>query len=139
MRSENSYVELLGMKTVTFPALLREVEKGLPYRAYERLSHSLGATADDLSRLVGIPRRTLVRRKTEGRFSPEESDRLLRTARVLARAIDLFEGNRSAALEWLSEPQPALGGLIPLDLVRTEVGARKVEALTVRLEQGVYS
>src|SRR5438045_7668724 len=131
MRNAHSYVELLGMKTVALPALLREVERGLPYRAFERFSSSLGATTEDILRLVGIPRRTLVRRKIEGRFSPEESDRLLRAARVFASAIELFEGDRSAALAWLSEPQTAFGGAIPLDLSRSEVGARAFDELTV--------
>lgn len=135
----NSYVTLLGMSVVALPALLREVEKGLPYRAYERLSRSLGASTDDVLRLVGISLRTLVRRKVEGRFSPEESDRLLRAARVFAHAISLFEGDHSAALEWLRAPQTALGGAIPLDLARTDLGAREVEALTLRLEHGVFS
>jgi putative toxin-antitoxin system antitoxin component (TIGR02293 family) len=139
MDTAYSYVELLGMKTASLPALLREVEKGLPYRAYERFADALGATTDDLLKLVGIPRRTLIRRKAEGRFSPVESDHLLRAARVFSRAIDLFEGDREAALEWLSEPQPAFGGAIPLDLAATELGAREVEALALRLEHGVFS
>ncbi|HEY2830136.1 MAG TPA: antitoxin Xre-like helix-turn-helix domain-containing protein, partial [Thermoanaerobaculia bacterium] len=109
-----AYVELLGMKTASLPALLREVEKGLPYRAYERFADSLGAPADEVLKVIGIPRRTLIRRKSEGRFSSEESDRLLRAARVFASALDLFGGDGAAALEWLSEPQIALGGSIPL-------------------------
>jgi putative toxin-antitoxin system antitoxin component (TIGR02293 family) len=139
MRGANGYVELLGMKTFNFAALVREVERGFPYRSYERLRRSLGTTEDDLLRLVGISRRTLTRRKEEGRFSSEESDRLLRAARVFARSVDLFDGDRRAALHWLSESQTALGGAIPLVLARTEVGAREVEALTLRLEHGVFS
>lgn len=139
MKNTYSYVELLGMKTASLPALLREVEKGLPYRAYERFADALGATTDDLLKLIGIPRRTLVRRKAEGRFSMEESDRLLRAARVFSGAIDLFAGDREAALDWLTEPQMAFGGALPLDLAVTELGAREVEALVIRLEHGVFS
>lgn len=139
MGNAYSYTELLGMKTTSLPVLLREVEKGLPYRAYERFAAALGATADDLLRFVSIPRRTLVRRKAEGRFSSDESDRLLRAARVFGRALDLFAGDREAAFEWLSQPQIALGGSIPLDVARTEVGAHEVELLVLRIEHGVYS
>lgn len=139
MTNAYSYAELLGIKTASLPALLREVEKGLPFRAYERFANALGATADDLLRFVGIPRRTLVRRKAEGRFSSDESDRLLRAARVFGQALELFDGDREAAFEWLSEPQIALGGAVPLDVARTEVGAREVELLVLRIEHGVYS
>jgi putative toxin-antitoxin system antitoxin component (TIGR02293 family) len=119
--------------------LLREVERGLPFRAYDRLARNLGMANDRLLRSVDIARRTLLRRRTEGRFAPDESDRLLRIARVFGAALSLFEGDREAALEWLDEPQLAFGGAIPLDIARTEIGAREVEDLAYRLEQGVFS
>ncbi|WP_082407641.1 MbcA/ParS/Xre antitoxin family protein [Verrucomicrobium spinosum] len=39
----------------------------------------------------------------------------------------------------LNAPQTGLGGAIPLDYARTEVGAREVEALLTRIEHGVYA
>ena len=69
----------------------------------------------------------------------DESDRLLRAARVLDRAIALFDGDRKAALEWLGSPLRALGGESPLDVATTDLGARQVENLIGRLEHGVYS
>ena len=36
-------------------------------------------------------------------------------------------------------PQRALGGAIPLDIAKTEVGAREVEQIIGRLEQGVFT
>ena len=88
---------------------------------------------------VNIPRRTLTRRKREGVFAPDESDRLLRAARVFGRTLELFDGDRDRALDWLTTPQPGLGGAIPLQMARTDVGAREVERLVGRLEQGVFS
>jgi putative toxin-antitoxin system antitoxin component (TIGR02293 family) len=69
----------------------------------------------------------------------EESDRLLRAGRVFGRALELFDGDTNAARNWLSKPQPALGGGVPLELAETEVGAREVEAAIGRIEHGVYS
>jgi uncharacterized protein (DUF2384 family) len=43
----------------------------------------------------------------------------------------------TAAREWISAPQKALGGQRPIALARTDLGAREVEALVDRLEQGV--
>ena len=60
-------------------------------------------------------------------------------SRVFARAIELFEGDDRAARRWLSAPQRALGGAVPLTLAKTEVGAREVERLVGRLEHGVFS
>ena len=70
--------------------------------------------------LVNIPVRTLSRRKREGRLQPDESDRLLRASRVVGRAIELFEGDRAEAKQWLARPQRALGGAAPF-----EIGAPK--------------
>ena len=48
-------------------------------------------------------------------------------------------GTTQHARTWLAAPQHGLGGAIPLDYARTEVGAREVEDLLGRIEYGVYS
>jgi putative toxin-antitoxin system antitoxin component (TIGR02293 family) len=63
----------------------------------------------------------------------------LRASRVFAKALELFEGDRDAASEWIRSPLPALGGETPTDTARTEAGARQVENLVGRIEHGVYS
>jgi putative toxin-antitoxin system antitoxin component (TIGR02293 family) len=92
-----------------------------------------------LSELTQIPSRTLTRRKQEGKLDPEESDRLVRASRVFGRALELFEGDDNAARAWLSTEQPALGGLVPLELAQTDVGSQEVEHLIGRLEYGIPS
>lgn len=92
-----------------------------------------------LADLLFIPPRTLQRRKASGRLEPDESDRLLRLSRVYGKAIELFEGNNRAALEWLQSPLPALDGASPLSMTKTEPGAHEVERLINRLEYGVFS
>lgn len=135
----NSHVVLLGLKTFDSPQLLRSVEHGLPYGAFERFVANTSLPSTDALVLVNIPQRTLTRRKREGRFHQDESDRLVRASRIFARALSLFEGDRDAAKHWLSEPQKALGGSVPLVLARTEVGALEVERLIGRLEHGVFT
>ena len=135
----NSHVVLLGLRTFDSPQLLRSIERGLPYSAFERLLANTTLPSDAVLVLVNIPQRTLTRRKLAGRFHQDESDRLVRAARIFGRALSLFEGNRDAAKRWLSEPQRALGGEVPLLVSRTEVGALEVERLIGRLEHGVFS
>lgn len=134
----HAYVILLGLETFDAPALLRSVEKGIAYKTFERFRRNTSLPADRLLELIHVPRRTLTRRKSEGRFLPDESDRLLRAARLFGKALQLFEGDRDAAVEWLSTAQPALGGGVPLDLARTELGAQEVERHIGRLEHGVF-
>lgn len=135
----NSHVVLLGIETFDSPQLLRSVARGLPFGAFERLVANTSFSNDDALVLVNIPARTLTRRKREGRFHEDESDRLVRASRIFARALSLFEGDRDAAKHWLSTPQRALGGEVPFVLARTEVGALEIERLIGRLEHGVFA
>jgi putative toxin-antitoxin system antitoxin component (TIGR02293 family) len=65
-------------------------------------------------------------------------DRLVRSARLYAIAVDVLEDPESAA-QWLKAPQPALGGAVPLELAQTDVGTRAVETLLGRMEHGVFT
>jgi putative toxin-antitoxin system antitoxin component (TIGR02293 family) len=121
------------------PRLVERVEEGFSFGELERLRQNMGISMDEMAELVQIRPRTLDRRKKEGRLHPEESDRLLRATRVFGRAIALFEGDVEGALGWLSTPKRALGGAVPLEMARTEIGAREVEGLIGRLEHGVFS
>ena len=135
----NSYVVLLGLESLDTAGIMRVAERGIPYGAFDTLRENTALTVEETMAFVNIPRRTLTRRKREGTFAPDESDRLLRAARVFGRTLELFDGDRDRTLDWLTTPQPGLGGAIPLQMARTDVGAREVERLVGRLEQGVFS
>lgn len=134
-----AYVVLLGLETFDAAALLKTLKKGFQYRTFEHFQQNISLPSETVTDLVDIPRRTLTRRKREGRFLPDESDRLLRAARLFGKTLELFEGDSHAATEWLTTAQPALGGATPLDLAKTDVGVREVETLIGRLEHGVFS
>ena len=133
------YVALLGLRSFDTPRLVKRLGEGLTFKAFERLSRSLDLSAKELAGLIQISPRTLARRKEQGRLRPDESDRLVRVARVFGRAIDLFEGDAGAARMWLAKKNSGLGGTSPLELVTSEVGAREIDGLIGRLEHGVFS
>jgi putative toxin-antitoxin system antitoxin component (TIGR02293 family) len=103
----------------------------------EALRSDLGLPLDQVAEKLGISRATLHRRKASGRLNLDESDRVLRFARLLKQAAEVFGGTDRARL-WLSFPQWGLGGAVPLDYARTEIGAREVEKLLHRVEHSVY-
>ena len=137
--SPNRYVALLGMKALGTDALLKKVQDGFSFNVFVHLTKNIFLPPHELAYVVQIPPRTLDRRRERGRLEPAESDRILRVSRVFAAAIELFEGDAIAARRWLLQKQKALGEKRPLDLLRTELGAREVEALIGRLEHGVFS
>lgn len=136
-REGHFYAALLGMRTYEPLAVYESVRKGFRYPVFERFQRNTMLSFAALAALTQISERTLARRKEQGRLEPEESDRLLRASRVYGRALELFEGDMAAASHWLSTPQRALGGLVPLELAKTDVGAQEVERLAGRLEHGI--
>src|SRR6185436_2388061 len=134
----NAHVILLGLSAFDTFDLVAAIQKGFRYQTFERFRRNIALPVETIMALVNIPRRTLTRRKLEGRFAPEESDRLVRASRVYSKALQLFDGDSRAASHWLLAPQPGLGGEIPVVLSGTDVGAREVERLIDRLEHGVF-
>lgn len=119
-------------------ALHRRVQQGLPYSFLEKFREAAHLTLAEVAELVLINGRTLARRRKEGgRLRPDESDRLVRAGRVFARAIELFDGDVDAARGWMREPQIALGGMRPVDFMKTDAGAREVERVIGRIEHGL--
>jgi len=83
-----------------------------------------------------LPRRTLAHRETIGTLTPDQSDRLLRVARVLALAEEVF-GSQDKAHLWLRRPTTVLAGEAPLEWLDTEEGAREVETVLGRIAHGI--
>ena len=121
------------------PSKLREmVQAGLPIRELEELRASFDVPMEKLVPRLGISKATLHRRKATGRLDPAESDRVVRLARLMGKAVEVMESEENAR-RWLTSPQLGLGGAVPLDYAESEVGAREVEDLLGRIEHGVYS
>jgi putative toxin-antitoxin system antitoxin component (TIGR02293 family) len=124
--------------TLTTYDMIEQIAEGLPIYEFEDLQAALGVTKGRLAELLSIPKATLQRRELVGALQPDESDRLIRFARILAEAIDVFD-SLDKARRWLKAPQYGLGHAEPLDFCRTEAGAREVSDLLGRIEHGVYS
>ena len=121
------------------PSKLIEVLRvGLPVQELEDLQASLDVPMEKLFPMLGISKATLHRRKARGRLGPAESDRVVRFARLMGKAVEVMESEKNAR-QWLTAPQFGLGGAVPLEYAETEVGAREVEDLLGRIEHGVYS
>ena len=118
--------------------LIRKIQKGLRFSELETLQTSIGMPFEQLAAKLCISRSTLQRRKAAGRLSPDESDKVLRFARLLEHATDVF-GDVDKGRAWLKHPQYGLGGAVPLDYAETEIGAREVDNLLGRIDYGVYS
>jgi len=128
----------LGGTVRSFDDLRERVERGLRYESVDVLSSNLEIGLRALRTILRLPERTLARRKTERRLRPDESDRLMRIGRVAALAAVTL-GTREKAAGWLKRNNRALANQSPLDRLDTDLGAREVEDLLLRIASGVYS
>lgn len=139
-----SAVTLLGGEGVLHarPRVLMDwiplVRRGLPSASVDAVVSLTRFTQTELAQALAIPERTLARRKREGALSPEESAKFVRLARVVERAEEVFEDN-TAALTWLKTDNAALGGVTPLSLLDTDIGADSVLDTLGRIEHGVFA
>lgn len=114
------------------------IRRGLPAATVDALTRGTGLTRGEVATAIDIPERTLARRKQEGRLHADESSRLVRLARVVSRAEEVFE-NPDAAMDWLKSANAALAGQTPLGLIDTDIGAENVMDTLGRIEHGVFA
>jgi len=114
--------------------LARLVDERLPVASLESLSHH-GISDEEIYRFI-LPRRTLAHRKTRREsLTHEESDRAVRMARITAIAEEVF-GDDAKASRWLRKPKMRFDGRSPLEMLRTEAGARLVEEMLLQISYG---
>ena len=128
--------EILGVQRLrTDQDLMKLVEERLSSRAIDALRQS-GLTDEEVYSLV-VPRRTLTHRRARREaLSRDESDRVVRVARVVALCEEVF-GERERGWRWLRDAKRQFKGRAPLDLLATEAGARLVEELLYRIDEGM--
>lgn len=115
--------------------LVERLREGLPLAEFHALRDLLVLPEEELGRLLGISPATLGRRKKSKHLSTNESERIVRFARLFGQAFELFESEESAR-EWLKTPNPGTAGETPLSYADTEFGAREVENLIGRIAYG---
>jgi putative toxin-antitoxin system antitoxin component (TIGR02293 family) len=130
--------KVLGRKLHSQLELVSLLREGLPYEALEAVTSKLNISIEMASSALQLARRTLARRKESNRLDGLESERIVRLADIAAHAVTVLGGTEQAT-RWLTTPNLALGGVVPLTLLDTDVGTRAVDDVLLRVEHGVYS
>lgn len=138
MAATDAEIKSLGLAAGNRLELAKKIHRGVPYKSVEKFRVATHLTESTLQSVTGIPARTWTRRKKGGKFTPEESDRIARIARIFEHAERVF-GSKAAATRWLEEPNLGLGDEAPIEAASTELGAKEVDDLLSRIEFGVYS
>ena len=125
---------VLGREVASEADLALLVQARIPEQAVAAVQGN-GFSDREIERFV-IPARTRrYRREHKEPLTIEESDRLVRLARVQSLAEDVF-GDAAKANKWLRQGLGTLGGQAPLEFARTEAGIRVVEQVLGKIDWG---
>jgi putative toxin-antitoxin system antitoxin component (TIGR02293 family) len=130
--------KVLGKKLCSTFELIPLLRKGLPYGAFEAVTSALDMSTDAACESLRLTRRKPGHRKGQVRLSAQESERVVRLAHIAAHASLVVASLDNAKL-WLTASNRALEGVAPITMLDTDVGARAVEDVLLRIEYGVYS
>lgn len=126
---------VLGAEIAHGLDLIQAIRRGFPVGAVQYLLDNGQLSLSELDHAV-MPRKTWSNRKRVGTLTAEQSDRLLRVARILALAEEVF-ADRAKGQAWLRRPTASCRGERPIDLLDTEQGVREVETLLGRIAHGI--
>lgn len=124
----------LGEEIASEADLARVVAGRIPLRALTHFTRS-GFSEQEVAEYV-IPPRTRRHRKVRREpLTVDESDRLVRLTRIQAMAEDVF-GDTGKANRWLRQSLGILDGRLPLEVARTDSGARLIEQILAKIDWG---
>lgn len=128
----------LGLTSRSRLARMGQAQTGLPVAAFARFAKLSGVPRETLAATIHITLRTVQRRQDDtGRLSANASERLVRLAELYARASNVM-GSDALAKQWMRTPREAFAGRTPLEMAGSELGAREVEDLLLRVEHGAF-
>lgn len=133
-----SWEEALGLESSSGLDRLQQVQQGLPAVAFHRFAVASSVSLEELARAIHVSLRTVQRRNESGeRLDAGPSERLVRLAELYSHAAAII-GDDDLARQWMQTPREAFGGQTPFELAGSELGARLVDDLLLRVEHGVF-
>lgn len=127
----------LGTPARSDKVVVRLVETGLPTKTIQHFL-ARGLSKDEVYGVI-VNLRTLKHRRSKKQpLSKEESERAVRTARILARA-QVAMGDEESALRWLRAPKRRFEGRSPMQMLSTETGGRVVEEMLIQIDEGIFA
>lgn len=114
------------------------IDRGLEISVLDNFLQLFPGAGSEISTILHLSDRSLARRRSQGRLTPAESDRLFRLVEMYSLATRVLE-SAEAADEWMGSPAAALDDRAPLEYMRNEAGAQRVSTLLQRIEHSVYS
>ena len=115
---------------------VKVIREGYSARVLKSARHFFGVPDARIQHIAQVPASTANRlEKNAAKIDAAATERVYRMGTVTRMAIEVFE-NAAAAIEWMRQPNRALGNAAPLDLMDTEPGAVSVRQVLNAIATG---
>lgn len=132
----NMFTQLVSGKPLAGLEAVRSIREGYSARILKAASSFFGVPDARIQKVTHVPATTASRlEKNEAKIDAAASERVYRMGTVTRMAIEVFEDENSA-IEWMRQPNRALGNSAPLDLMDTEPGAVSVRQVLNAIATG---
>jgi len=119
--------------------IIRRQRDGLPLKVISVMSRKLDMNVDAFATALSLPRNIKKSRFMRGKnLPPLAAERIIRAARILKRATEVFESELDARL-WLNVANRALGWQTPLSYMDSGAGFHLVDDELQRIEYGIVA
>lgn len=119
--------------------IIRHQREGLPFRVVTVMARKLDMSVDAFITAISLPENIGKSRLMCGtNLSSLAAERVVRAARILKRAMDVFESELDAR-NWVTVANRALGGQSPLSYMDTGAGFYLVVDELKRIEYGLVA
>ena len=130
--------EILGFEVNSELDMVEAIRSGLSAQVIEYFIEKHHLTRPEVETLI-IPRSTLaLRKKHKESLTSAESEHVVRIARIIALAKEVFVDENKAS-HWLRRPNRILRDQAPLAFLDTEEGARLIESTLGQIAHGVIN
>jgi putative toxin-antitoxin system antitoxin component (TIGR02293 family) len=114
------------------------VKDGVSKKDLELLKSKTDLDYTMLAKALSVTRATLINKKRSEKFNVNLSERILGMADLYSYGFEVFE-NEERFNHWMGQPNKALGGKAPYDLIDNQFGREEVRNLIGRIDYGIYS
>jgi putative toxin-antitoxin system antitoxin component (TIGR02293 family) len=120
-------------------AMVMKAAEGLAISVFDEITRVAALNKNQLAAFIDTTPKTIdnyrLRRHKLGRI---ESEQLLQLMALYKKGQEIF-GNSESFNLWLKQPASGLGGIIPFDLLYTQVGISLVMDELLRIEYGALA
>jgi len=117
--------------------LIELTRTGIPTKSIGRIKEYTSLTDSELSNLLPISQRQLLRYPPTHKLNKEITSHLIQFIELFQKGFSLF-GEKKFKL-WIRTPNTVLNKNRPIDILDTSIGIEMVEDVLGRIQHGVYS